>query len=276
MWVIKMENVVTCIALIIEIIALVFVINVFIRNIKEDIKVYKTLNDIDKDFYIMLIFIILFPFVLLMFDYYNLFSLIFPDYYANITRDYDWLSFVATYSGTIISAIFLIYVTTKDRRENLKAMREAQRPYLEVTYQTIEKDWLDAKKDKTFNHGNYLDKFVNKNDYLTLCIKNNGESVAIIDVNDTIVKLSYKKEGEIVTEEINLNFSIKRLSLKSGEEVFIKFCRNELYHGGNLLKSSTIESSKIYYKDLFNKKYLDECQMVNDVLEVIHDNETIE
>ena len=39
-----MENVVTYIALIIEIIALVYVI----RNIKEDIKVYKTLNDINN------------------------------------------------------------------------------------------------------------------------------------------------------------------------------------------------------------------------------------
>ncbi len=44
MWMIKMENVVTYIALIIEIIALVYVI----RNIKEDIKVYKTLNDINN------------------------------------------------------------------------------------------------------------------------------------------------------------------------------------------------------------------------------------
>lgn len=44
MWMIKIENVVTYIALIIEIIALVYVI----RNIKEDIKVYKTLNDINN------------------------------------------------------------------------------------------------------------------------------------------------------------------------------------------------------------------------------------
>ena len=44
MWMIKKENVVTYIALIIEIIALVYVI----RNIKEDIKVYKTLNDINN------------------------------------------------------------------------------------------------------------------------------------------------------------------------------------------------------------------------------------
>ena len=44
MWMIKMENVVTYIALIIEIIALVYVI----RNIKEDIQVYKTLNDINN------------------------------------------------------------------------------------------------------------------------------------------------------------------------------------------------------------------------------------
>ena len=43
-----------------------------------------------------------------------------------------------------------------------------------------------------FEHGNFLEKLLRKDDYLTLCIKNNGASVAIIDINRTVVELQYK------------------------------------------------------------------------------------
>ena len=113
-----------------------------------------------------------------------------------------------------------------------------------------------------------------KDEYLTLCIKNNGASVAIIDTNKTKVKLQYKIKDKFEENEFNLNFSINRLSIKSGEEIYIKFIKDELYKNKKLSDESKILSSTIFYKDLFNKNYYDQCELKK-TLVVLHDNEEI-
>lgn len=51
---------------------------------------------------------------------------------SNLFREYDRLSFIGTYSGTIVSAILLIFITEKYRDENTAVLRASQRPYLDI------------------------------------------------------------------------------------------------------------------------------------------------
>ena len=68
---------------------------------------------------------------------------------------------------------------------------------------------------------------------------------------------------------ITLVFSLRSFSV-------IKFIKSELYDNeGYLLKNSKILSSTIYYKDLFNKNYYDECELRENLI-VLHDNEKID
>ena len=108
-----------------------------------------------------------------------------------------------------------------------------------------------------------------------MCIKNTGASVAIIDTNKAKIKLQYKIKEKIEEADFTFNFSINRLSIRSGEEIYIKFIKDELYKNGKLPSDSKILSSSVYYKDLFNKNYYDECEL-KDTLVVLHDNEEIE
>ena len=205
----------------------------------------------------------------------NIFSKLFPQY-GNLSREYDWLSFIGTYAGTIVSSVLLIFITEKDRNENTAVLRTSQRPYLDISYMIINSKFFEEKKDNvtTFSHGKNSDITLEKDEYLTLCIKNNGAGVAIIDTNKTRVKLQYKIKCKIEETDFNLNFSINRLSIKSGEVIYIKFVKDELYKNKKLLNESKIISSTIFYKDLFNKNYYDQCELKK-TLVVLHDNEEI-
>ena len=233
------------------------------------------MSEQEQDRLKVLLSILLAPVILLFLDYYNIFSKLFPQY-GNLSREYDWLSFIGTYAGTIVSSILLIFITEKDRNENTAVLRTSQRPYLDISYMKIDSNFFKEDKDNvtTFNHGKNSDKTLDKDEYLTLCIKNNGASVAIIDTNKTKVKLQYKTKDKIEETEFNLNFSINRLSIKSGEEIYIKFVKDELYKNKKLLDESKILSSTIFYKDLFNKNYYDQCELKK-TLVVLHDNEEI-
>ena len=242
---------------------------------RQDIKYYKKLGQHEKDEIKMLALIFLTPIILLLLDSTNTFSKIFPKY-SNLSREYDWLSFIGAYLGAIISSILLIFITEKDRNENTEVLRTSQRPYLDISYMIIQNDFFIENENKitTFKHGNSTDNQEEKSEYLTLCIKNTGASVAIIDTNKTKIKLEYKIDNMIKKEEILLNFQINRLSIGSGQEIYIKFYKNELYKNGKLLDTSKILSSIVYYRDLFNKKYYDECELKEN-LKVLHDNEEI-
>lgn len=208
-------------------------------------------------------------------DYFNLFYYLFP-YYDNVSRYFDWLSFIGTYSATIVSSILLIFITEKDRNENTEILRESQRPYLDVCYLNCSSNFFAKVKDNdsiiVLSHGSNKDKEDLKKEYLTLCIKNNGESVAIIDINKTLIRLYYKKQKEFFEEDIKLNSVVTRLSIKSGDELYIRFPKNDLYSNGLLCKDSKISYSCIFYKDLFDKEYVDECEL-KDHLITLRDNE---
>lgn len=261
---------------IIGITGIIIIVKKMISAMRQDIKHYKKLGEREKDKIKMLLLIFLAPIVLLLLDSTNAFSKIFPNY-SNLSREYDWLSFIGAYLGAIISSILLIFITEKDRNENTAVLRTSQRPYLDITYMKIQNDFFIENKNKItiFKHGNLNDKQEEKSEYLTLRIKNTGASVAIINTNKTKIKLQYRLDDVMKKEELTLNFQINRLSIGSGQEVYIKFYKNELYNNGKLLDTSKILSSAVYYKDLFNKEYYDECEL-KDNLKVLHDNEEIE
>lgn len=263
------------IIVVIFLLAIYFIVKKVIIPIIKDIKNYKKLSKQEQDKLKILLLIFLAPVILLFLDYYNIFSKLFPQY-KNLSREYDWLSFIGTYSGTIVSSILLIFITEKDRNENTAVLRTSQRPYLDISYMKIDSKFFKENKDNvtTFDHGKNSDKTLKKDEYLALCIKNNGASVAIIDTNKTKVKLQYKIKDKFEENEFNLNFSINRLSIKSGEEIYIKFVKDELYKNKKLSDESKILSSNIFYKDLFNKNYYDQCELKK-TLVVLHDNEEI-
>ena len=274
MWLIKI--LIYVVLLTVAILSVVYFIKKCIIPIINGIKEYKKMDNDTREKSEMLMIILTAPIILWILDALNIFSILIP-YYDNITREYDWLSFVGTYSGAIVSAILLIFITEKDRKENTKVIREAQRPYLDVCFMKIKKDFFDNKEKNAFyfDHGSTKDKKIEKDDYLTLCIKNNGASVAIIDINKTEIILEYIHSSEKVQKQMFLNTSITRLSIKSGEEVYIKFHNDNLYKNGKLDLESKILKSKIFYKDLFNKIYVDECEL-RDNLIVLRDNEQID
>lgn len=270
-----------------KLIKFIFLLGIFVITIYSFLKmilsmIHKRRNhknskkeDVEKFLVLMLVFLA--PIFLWLLDSKNLFSKFYPNF-LNITRDYDWLSFIGTYSGAIVSAILLIYITEKDRNENTNVLREAQRPYLDVNCTKMKSDFFDNESEQiiVFDHGNDHDKELKKDEYLTLCIRNNGASVAIIEINKTVVELQYQNNKNILEKQrVLLNASINRLSIKCGEEIYIKFHKKELYKNGKLLNNSQIISSKVFYKDLFNKEYLDECKLGKSLI-VIHDNEKIE
>ena len=122
---------------------ILFIVIIFIiaKKVFRGFKQYQKMDKELKDKINILILIFFFPAFLFYADYYNFFSELFPQY-LNLTREYDWLSFIGTYSASIVSAILLIFITEKDRQENTNVLRESQRPYLDVSYMKIKKDDL--------------------------------------------------------------------------------------------------------------------------------------
>lgn len=255
------------------IIVSIYLIIISIKIIKKEVALYRKSSDREKEKIIALSLIILIPIIVFYLDYNNWFSKIFQRNF-NLVEKYDWLSFAGTYLGAIVSAVFLVFITENDREENTNVIREAQRPYLDVNYMKIKNVYFKQLSEEVLvlNHGNDRDINEEKEKYLTLCIKNNGASVAIIDINKTSITLQYMDKKILKDYTFQLNTDISRLSIRSGEQIYIKFCASYLYDNRGKIKSdSRIIKSKIYYKDLFNKHYFDECEL-NTTLEVINDN----
>ena len=263
---------------IVILVILFFLVKSSIKEIILGLKKYKKLSSSQKDDVFIIIMIFAVPIILIALDYLNLFHSFFPNYFK-LTRDYDWLSFVGAYSASIVSAILLIFITEKDRKANTNSIRQSQRPYLDVNYQKISAEWLNKYADEhvenVFNFGLKSDKMLKQEEYLVLCVRNNGASVAIIDTKKTYIQLSYVVDEKVALKDCKMNFAINRYSIKSGDELYIKFSTKELYQDGKLLSTSKILKSKVYYKDLFGTHYLDEC-MLDESQQIIHDNEEVE
>lgn len=230
------------------------------------------------------------PLIIFFIDAINLGHFFFP-YMDNLTEKYDWLSFIGTYAGTIVSALFLLFITKMDRKDNNEILRTSQRPYLEVGWTILDSSFLDKNKDKLnrnlFVYNNFgLDGVDKADDYLVLEVKNTGASVSILDVNKSNFTLEYDRyEGTTKGEDIykrevhniKLNKIIKRKSIASGESMFILFNSCEFYdHKKRKVSNTTyISSTEIYYKDLFNYNYEDICKYNNGMINPEKDNSLI-
>ena len=79
-------------------------------------KIKKEINEEKEKMQILwMIFII--PIIFFILDITNIGHIFFP-YIDNLNSKYDWLSFIGTYSGAIVSAIFLIFITVYGISDN--------------------------------------------------------------------------------------------------------------------------------------------------------------
>ena len=226
--------------------------------------------------------ILFFPALILIFDMWDLFEKLLPNIYYSMTDKYDMLAFMGAYLSTIISSVLLIIITSKDREENTKIIQYGQRPYLDVRFVYLKKEFFNEEKrnNTVFTHPtNNLDK-QDVDDYIAIEIINQGESVAIIDINNLKLEIKYNNIEDGNVEKTNIiepkiNAGITRLTLGKGQTVTIVFLYKEIYEGRKIYKAN-ISYSKVMYKDLFNKQYIDEC-ITNDKgeQEVIQDNKEI-
>lgn len=230
------------------------------------------------------------PLIIFFIDAINLGHFFFP-YMDNLTEKYDWLSFIGTYAGTIVSALFLLFITKMDRRDNNEILRTSQRPYLEVNWTILGSEFLEKNNDKLnrnlFVYNNFgKDGVYDAYNYLVLEIKNTGASVSILDVNLSNFTLEYNRyEGttngkDIFKREVHnikLNKIIKRKSIAAGESMFILFNSCEFYNNREREVPNTtyISSTKIFYKDLFNYNYEDICKYNSGIIIPEKDNSLI-
>lgn len=226
---------------------------------------------------LIIILVISIPFVLFLIDFNNLISSWFPEVYSSISKTFDLFSFLGTYISTIISALLLIVINNEERIKNTENLRNSQRPYLDVSYlivKAIEKNRI-IKDDNSIalSYGTAASKKKLRSEYMALFIKNNGASVAIIDVNKTKIKLQDKDKN---VEDLNLNASIKRLSIKSGESIYIFIEVDKIYEKRKIASNSQILKSDVYYKDLFEVNYIDSCQLKGNKIDVLSDNQKID
>lgn len=244
----------------------------------------------EKTWNSILYMIFFIPIIIFVLDATDTISFFCP-YIKNLTIKYDWLSFAGTYLGAIIGAVFLILVTSADRKSNNKILQQSQRPYLDVSWTILKKDFIESNKTninrKLFFHNIYgADEYNDSKEYLTLEIQNTGSSTAIIDVNNSEFVLEYnnyvgtfegieKSEKKIVN--IKLDSIVKRKSIAAGESMFIVINSILLYETKNwsIDNSVSIKDTKIYYKDLFNCEYKDICKFENGKIIPENDNELI-
>lgn len=231
--------------------------------------------------------ILLIPAIILLLDMWNVFEQYMPNIYNSLTEKYDMLAFLGAYLSAIISSVLLIIITTNDREENTKIIQESQRPYLDIRYPILKKEFLNQKNinNTIFYHSKHDMNKEDVEEYIALEISNEGETVAIIDINNAKIQLKYnhiqKDEDGSITESVktyepNINSGIPRLSLGKGKMVTIVFLYKELYKGKKLNKAN-ISYSNIKYRDLFNKKYEDECKRDESGQQiVVKDNQKLE
>lgn len=250
----------------------------------------KEVNE-EKDTSQILWMIFIVPIAFFIMDLANLGHIFFP-YIDNLTEKYDWLSFIGTYAGTIVSAIFLLFITKMDRRDSNEILRRSQRPYLDVNWTALDSNFIEDNKtniNRQIFFYNLLggDKYESNKEYFTIEIHNTGASTAILNINDSNFTLKYKRyigtfDGEEKYEEdrykIELSSIIKRKSIAAGESMFIIIDSILLYNTRDwkIDTDINVENSQVVYRDLFNYEYKDICNYENGKIIPINDNQLIE
>lgn len=251
-----------------KIIVTILTIFIYVLTYLLDIKIIK--KEKIKETLEIILGILFFPALILLLDMWNIFENFLPSIYHGMTEKYDMLAFMGAYLSAIVSSVLLIIITNKDREENTRIIQNAQRPYLDVRFPYLKKEFLDDK-DKNNTIFFHARENLDKNDvdeYIAVEVINQGESVAIIDINNMEIKISYNffeknKDGEKIQKvdviKPNIYTGIPRLSLGKGQTITILFLYKELYKNRKIYRAN-ITYSKIIYKDLFNKQYIDECK----------------
>lgn len=253
-------------------------------------KLKKEYNE-EKETSKILWMIFLVPIAFFIIDLANLGHFFFP-YIDNLNEKYDWMSFIGTYAGTIVSAIFLLFITKMDRRESNEILRRSQRPYLDVNWTALDNNFIENNKtniNRQVFFYNLLggDKYESNKEYFTIEIHNTGASTAILNINDSNFTLKYKRylgtfDGEDKYEEdrykIELGSIIKRKSISAGESMFIIIDSILLYNTKDwkIYSDINIENSQVIYRDLFNYEYKDICNYESGKIIPINDNQLIE
>ena len=239
-----------------------------------------------KDTLQTLMTILFVPILILILDMWNFFDYCMQDIYKNLTERYDMLSFLGAYISALVSSLLLIMITSSDREENTKIIQNAQRPYLDIRYPKLSNKFIEDKKDDSVVFFHKIDNMSEllPQEYVCIELINNGESVAIIDINNMQIEIQYndteidEKGMEFEVVKIlnpKINTGLPRLSLGKGKSIYIVFLYNPFYKYGKV-NGANIAYSHIKYKDLFNKEYIDECKR-NEKGEqvVIQDNKEI-
>lgn len=255
---------------------------------KEKYKIKTSKERKENEQILLMIFII--PLIAFAIDMTNTGHYFFP-WIDNLTNKYDILSFIGAYTGAIVSAIFLLLITQKDRKENNEILRQSQRPYLEISWSIIDKEFIDEKKfdiNRKIFFYELLggDKYTRGKEFLSLEIHNTGASVAIIDINNSKFTFRYKEyhgtiDGKDNYEDRNqiveMSSVTKRKSIAAGDSIFIVIDSILLYDSKNwrLYEDICIENTEFVYKDLFNCQYKDICNYENGKIIPQSDNEII-
>lgn len=246
--------------------------------------------DEDKEFDQILVLIFFVPLIFFLLDALNIGTKLLP-FIKNLNCNLDWLSFIGTYAGTIISALFLVMVTKRDRKDNNNIIRASQRPYLDVNYTIVDTNFIKEYRTninrKIFFYDLFgQDIFSGEKEFIALEIHNTGESTAIIDVNKSKFTIKYKRflgihDGEEKVEDasttIELNTIVKRKAIASGDSMYIIINSALMYDPNNwkLWEDVNITNTTIYFKDLFNCEYKDICNLEKGRVVPEYDNELI-
>lgn len=227
---------------------LIFSIILFVKGYKE------SKSDFEKSLYTMLSLAIVFPLVVYYLDRYNIPSKF--GYTENIISS-DWVGILINYSAsifsTLLSAVFLIFVTFKQMNEtykdNIKLNNETQRiqnlPFLRYnfTHERLGEEFFDENQKWIFSNQNdsngdsidftmeieniglnavrkvYLEissELFNKREYLELCNQSNIEKNEIKKkeiVITNVVKGTYKIEIMVYYQDLLKNWYKQRIHL---------------------------------------------------------------
>lgn len=198
----------------------------------------------------------------------------------NLTRDYDWLSFVGTIASALLSALLLIVITRKERTASNRILARSQRPYLNIDFITKKRNEISNISNETYSTNNEMEDGV---EIPCLKMTNVGQTAAIIDVDSSFVNVRYEVLKEISKDrerisnknkKITLNYVIKRIAIPSEKTVYILF-DDEDFNIPLLIGKININECYIKYKDLFGYEYEDKSLYKNGKIEIEVNNKTI-
>ncbi len=226
------------------------------------------------------VYIILSVFILIMYfgDKFNIFA--FFGITEGLTTNYDWLAFLGAIVSMFINALFVLFITIFDRRENTESIRQSQRPYLNIEFKLMDNRLVHETKYETYMISN---SFANDNTIPTVKITNAGETVAIIDVLDSYVIIEYEMIDKIENEipqiinknkKISFKDVVKRLSIPSNNTINVCF-DDEEFNISMMINKVEVTKCYIRYKDLFECSYEDYSSFESTKLNVIIDNKRI-